>query len=180
MVSERIYVDRRKSALGLLLVLSLVFAVSVAVWLKYAPRFFTFSQTSYDEHWPHAVLIFFHIGGGTVALFLGLVGLWTGLRRQKLSWHKWLGRVFLIAGGIGVFAGMILSVLAPHEPRSLYVSTFVLALIWFGAALMAYRAIRNKRIEAHKEWMMQTYLLTVTFVLCRIAMQFPLFGSLGL
>lgn len=45
---------------------------------------------------------------------------------------------------------------------------------------MAYRAIRNKRIEAHKEWMMRTYLLTVTFILCRIAMQFPLFGSLGL
>lgn len=33
---------------------------------------------------------------------------------------------------------------------------------------MAYRAIRNRQIQAHREWMIRSYVLTWSFVGCRI------------
>jgi hypothetical protein len=76
--------------------------------------------------------------------------------------------VYLIGGGIGTSAGMLLSTVVKHRAPAFYLSTFFLGMVWLTAASMAYRAIRNRQIEAHKEWMIRSYILTWSFVACRI------------
>lgn len=44
---------------------------------------------------------------------------------------------------------------------------------------MAWRAIRNRRIEAHRDWVIRSYVLTFSFVVCRLAMRLPAVESLG-
>jgi hypothetical protein len=77
--SEPVPVAAKPAARLLLIVLGLVLAMNAAVWFKYAPRFFVFNLAAYREHWPHARWLLLRVGGGTLAPFLGLVGLWTVL-----------------------------------------------------------------------------------------------------
>jgi hypothetical protein len=150
------------------------------VWSLHAPRFFAFSATSYGVHWQHRAWMLTHVLGGTFPLFLGPFLLWSGLRRYRPTLHRWIGRTYLVTGAIGVGGGAALSLVSAHPPFSLYVATFTLAVAWFFAAFMAYRAIRNRRVEIHRDWVIRSYVLTATFVICRLAMRMPLFGSLGI
>jgi heme/copper-type cytochrome/quinol oxidase subunit 3 len=64
-------------------------------------------------------------------------------------------------------------------PRGLYVATFTLAIAWYAAAGMAYRAIRHGRVDQHRQWVIRSYVLTLTFVACRMAMKSPVLSALG-
>jgi uncharacterized membrane protein YozB (DUF420 family) len=40
-------------------------------------------------------------------------------------------------------------------------------LVWLAFSAMAWRAIRNRQIEQHREWMIRSYVVAWTFVFCR-------------
>lgn len=164
-----------------LVIVTLVVAtmLSAAIWALHAPRFFVFNAESYGSFWNRAPWMLLHVAGGTVPLFLGPFLLWSGLQRWRPRLHRWIGRTYLIVGGLGVGGGAILSMIAAQPPRGLYVATFTLALAWYAAASMAYRAIRNRQIAAHREWVIRSYVLTVTFVTCRLAMRVPAIVAMG-
>lgn len=162
-----------------LVTLALATLLSAAIWALHAPRFFVFTPESYGSFWNRKAWMLLHVGGGTVPLFLGPLLLWSGLQRWRPRLHRWAGRTYLIVGGLGVGGGAILSLIAAQPPRGLYVATFTLALAWFAAAGMAYRAIRNRQIVAHREWVIRSYVLTVTFVTCRLAMRLPAIVDMG-
>jgi hypothetical protein len=58
-------------------------------------------------------------------------------------------------------------------------STLTLALAWLGCAAMAYRAVRNKRYDSHRDWIIRSYVLAWSFVFCRIASRVPEIDGLG-
>jgi hypothetical protein len=159
--------------------LAVAAATSATVWVLHAPRFFVFTAASYGGFWNRNVWMLLHVAGGTLPLLLGPFLLWSGLRRWKPRVHRLLGRTYLAVGAIGVGAGAVLSLLATLPPRGLYVATFTLALAWFAAAGMAWRAIRHRQLEQHRQWVIRSYVLTLTFVACRLAMRVPALQSLG-
>jgi heme/copper-type cytochrome/quinol oxidase subunit 3 len=163
---------QRSIALAATLIAALV--VSALLWAQHAPRFFIFTQQSYGAFWSRNGWMLLHVVGGTIPVFLGPALLWSGLRQWRPRVHRWMGRTYLVTGAVGVGAGAALSIIAASPPRSLYVATFTLALAWFIAAGMAYRAIRNRQLAAHRQWVIRSYVLTLTFVICRIAMELPL------
>lgn len=156
-----------------------VSAVCAFVWSLHAPRFFDFTSASYGVHWGHRYLILLHVAGGTVALATGPFLLWSGMAGWRRNVHRWVGRTYLAVGALGVGAGGVLAVVGGHPPFGLSVLVFTLAVVWFVVAFFAYRAIRNRRIAVHREWVIRSYVLTVTFVICRIAMRVPILTSLG-
>jgi hypothetical protein len=44
---------------------------------------------------------------------------------------------------------------------------------------MAYRAARNRRFDAHRAWMIRSYVLTWSFVLCRLVGRVPWLANIG-
>lgn len=155
-------------------------AISTAViWALHAPRFFNFSEASYRDFWNRRGLMLLHAIGGTMILFAGPFLLWSGFRLWKPKIHRWVGRIYLLFGCVGAGAGGVLSLIAAGNPKGLYVSTFTLALAWFGTAAMALRAIRNRRIDAHRDWVIRNYVLTWSFVGCRLASRVPFIVNLG-
>lgn len=168
-----------KDSSGVLAALAIAAIASVAVWLLHAPRFFVFSQASYGGFWNRNLWMLLHVVGGTLPLFIGPFLVWSGLQRWKPRLHRALGRTYLLVGAVSVGAGAGLSVMATQEPRGMYAATFALALAWFFAAGMAYRAIRNRRIEQHRQWVTRSYVLTLTFVACRMVMRVPGLETMG-
>lgn len=142
-------------------------AIPVAV-VRVAPR-----------HPDHFAAVYIHVIGGTVMLTLGAMALYVGWTRRAFGWHKYLGYGYLTGGVVGAGAGLALSIINAHPPHGIGVATGALAVTWLTFAAMALRAALNKRFDAHREWVIRSYVLTWTFVFCRVVMRLPIYETFG-
>jgi len=154
----------------------LAFLCSLAVW---ALIVLPVLRGDYAGHETHGGLLFVHAAAGSLMLFFGAAALYVGWTRRFFSLHKWLGGTYLLAGTVASLLALALPLAAPHDPGSIAVATNIIASVWLAFSAMAWRAVRNRRFEAHRDWMIRSYVVTWTFVFCRMAMQLPLFPGLG-
>lgn len=160
---------------------ALLFVLAIAttlliLWRNVLP---ILGGTGWPKHGPHLAVLLVHVAGGLGMLVLGVAALYIGWTRRAFRRHKWFGYGYLVLGGTGAIAALAVSIQAPHQPRSLYMATGTLAAVWMAAAAMAYRAARNRRFESHREWMIRSYVLTWTFVGCRLATMIDFYPWLG-
>ncbi len=160
---------------AILFVLALLTTIPV-LWRVVLPMV---TGANWPEHSNHLPVVLGHSIGGLAMLGLGAAALYIGWTRKAFRRHKWFGYCYLILGGSGAIFALVLSVQAPHLPRSLYMATGTLAAVWLAVAAMAWRAARNKRFDSHREWMIRSYVLTWTFVGCRLATMIDFYPWLG-
>lgn len=134
---------------------------------------------NWGEHSAHVPIVMVHALGGLCMLGLGGAALYIGWTRKAFKRHRWFGYGYLLLGGTGAVAALIVSIQSPHAPHSLYIATGTLAAVWLAVAAMAYRAARNRRFDSHREWMIRSYVLTWTFVGCRLATLVDFYPWLG-
>jgi hypothetical protein len=176
------YVSSSRSTVPMTL-LALGFLSSVLAWWLIAPPVMTFSST--DKHAGHFALVYFHVSGGTLMLFVGLANLYIGTTRKYFKYHRVIGRVYLIGGALGAVAAMAISSSLAHKAvgtgrlTATSISLLTLASAWLLAAGMAYRAARNKRYDSHQDWMIRSYILVWSFVFCRLAGRVPGVEDMG-
>lgn len=109
----------------------------------------------------------FHVLGSGLALGIGGFQFLPWLRTRHISWHRWLGRTYLLAvlgGGIGglVMAGQADGGLVGRVGFSL------LAVTWLVSGWQAYAAVRRGDLTAHRVWMIRNFALTFAAVTLRI------------
>lgn len=107
-----------------------------------------------------------HLAAGIVAIVLGAIQVNSRLRARYLSFHRWAGRVYVIAVLVGGAAGFALAL---HSFGGL-VTHFgfgLMAVFWVGTTLNAYRHIRGGNVVAHRAWMLRSYALTLAAVTLR-------------
>ncbi|HEX8026811.1 MAG TPA: DUF2306 domain-containing protein [Vicinamibacterales bacterium] len=155
--SRQRYPHARTDALiGVALVSSVIF-----VWLIAAPVFGPVKQKIHAGHLP---LLYLHIAGGTTMLFAGAIALRIGLTREWFRWHKPAGYTYVAGGSIASIVAIVRSFDTQHTPG---IATGALAAVWLAYTAMAFRAIRNRRIDQHRTWMIRSYVAAWTFVACR-------------
>ena len=160
------------------ILLGLAILTSAPIWWLHAWPVLTLQKAA--EHVHHHALLYAHAVGGTTMLVAGGAALyigWTGRLRRA---HKLVGYTYLLGGTAGALAALGLSVHPFHPPLSLGVATGTLAVVWLVFAGMAWRAAWNRRFDTHREWVIRSYVVTWTFVGCRIAQLLPPFPSLNL
>lgn len=111
--------------------------------------------------------LYAHIAGGAVALALGALQFWKGLRARAPRVHRWTGRLYLAGVAVGGLAGLVI---APTSSAG-YVGFFgftALAALWLITGWRAYRAIRRGDVPSHQAWMIRNYALTYSAVTLRI------------
>ncbi|MEU1971201.1 DUF2306 domain-containing protein [Microbacterium sp. NPDC019599] len=119
------------------------------------------------------VALYAHIVGAAVALMLGPLQFWRGLRERRPRVHRWTGRVYLSGVAIGGLAGLVI---APFGAAGL-VGLFgfgALGVLWLVTAWRAYRSIRRRDVAAHQSWMIRNYALTYAAVTLRLWLPFLL------
>jgi uncharacterized membrane protein YozB (DUF420 family) len=144
------------------------------------------------KHQGHFALVYVHMLGGTTMLVLGAAALYVGWTRRQFRYHKVFGYAYLGGGAVGAAIAFVLALASSHRkpagvPFALNLDQVsdvgfalaTLSLAWLAVSAMAYRAARNRRFEAHRDWMIRSYVLTWTFVLCRLIGRIPALESLG-
>ncbi len=116
---------------------------------------------------PVLVAFYVHVVGGGLALVLGPLQFWRGLRTRHPLVHRSIGRTYLIAVAAAAVAGVVL---APSTQAGL-VGLFgfgALGVIWLVTGWRAYRAIRAGNVASHRAWMMRNFAMTYSAVTLRI------------
>jgi uncharacterized membrane protein len=120
-----------------------------------------------DRPWFILVAFYAHIVMGGVALVLGPLQFWRGLRTRHPRVHRWTGRTYLVAVAIASVSGLVIAVVNDAG----FVGFFgfgALAVLWFVTGWRAYRAIRRRDVDSHRAWMMRNFALTYAAVTLRI------------
>jgi hypothetical protein len=166
---------RRIQIQGLLLALAMLATVPILV-INVSPVFSGSVQPRYEDRWTWILL---HASGGTVALFTGALNLAIGTTRSAFAWHRPIGFLYFGSGTLMATTGFYLSFADRLKPASVGIATAMLTVVWVCAAAMAWRAARNRCFDSHREWMIRSFVLTWTFVFCRLAQRGDLFAWLG-
>ena len=152
---------------------------SAWIWWRVALPVLAMEGKRFEVHAAHAGPLLAHAGGGTLMLAAGFCALVIGLTRNAFRWHKWFGYAYDVGGGAGALAALGLAVWQPHHNPGNSAATGTLAAVWLAIAFFAWRAARNRRFDAHRSWMIRSYVLTWTFVLCRIVQDAPFIAGMG-
>ena len=149
---------------------------SAPIWWRFAVPIFDGEKL--PTHAGHVPTIIAHAAGGTFMIWAGAAALFIGWTGRLRRFHKWFGYAYLGGGSVGAAFALWLSLHLAHPPLSLGVATGTLAAFWLAFAGMALRAALNRRFDTHREWVVRSYVLTWTFVGCRIAQLVPVFAGL--
>jgi uncharacterized membrane protein len=124
------------------------------------------SPDSYGRYWPRRSFLLTHIVAGSLALVVGPIQLWSGLRRRSLRLHRWLGRLYVasvLVGGLAAF-----SLASRTEASAAHaISLTVLGMAWWITTGIAWLAIRRRQIRRHQLWIVRSYIVTFSFVTFR-------------
>src|SRR5262245_43522615 len=146
------------------------FSTVLALWFlnNSALRYFSVSQDSYGIFWPRHGWLFAHVIAGTLALLIGPIQFWPGLKQEHPSLHRIMGITYVASTGIGAVAAYYL---AFHTDFGWIFSMGLasMATAWIITTGLATIAIRRRMIPQHREWMIRSYTVTFGFVLFRLA-----------
>lgn len=160
----------------------------LAWWLIALPVFTLSRASSHSMHFPH---VFVHATSGTVMLVIGATNLYLGATRRFFRLHRPLGLVYLVGGSISAVSAIILALgnghrkpsvefaVEPLRSNDLGWALATLGAAWLVCAAMGYRAALNRRFPSHQAWMIRSYVLVWSFVLCRLIGEIPSFPQLG-
>jgi uncharacterized membrane protein len=116
----------------------------------------------------HLAFLMTHIIASMLAILIGPFQLLPGLRKGRLlKVHRWLGRAYLLSILFGGLSGLYMAQFA-HGGAISELGFGILACLWLYTGYRAYKHIRNKEIDRHREWMIRNYALTFAGVMLRV------------
>jgi uncharacterized membrane protein len=152
-------------------VLPVVLVTLLAIALYYISgefKYFSLDPDVLGNYFPIKWWLVGHLTGGILALIIGPFQFWTKFRNRNLKLHRNLGKIYLIAILIAVISSTVMAWTASLSVHWTWaVSLQGLAFAWIVTAFMAYRTIRQKRVQEHRKWMIRSYIVTFAFITFR-------------
>ncbi|MCP2271278.1 putative membrane protein (DUF2306) [Actinokineospora diospyrosa] len=147
-------------------------AALITLFLAFSlPPYLTFDPAQsrvpagFDFHYP-ALLV--HITFGAVAMVAGFLQVWPWFRQHYRHLHARVGRIYVFGGVLpAAAAGLVVGVTSPFGPIA-RVSHVLLASLWLVSTVMGYRRARARDFEAHRVWMVRSYVLTLSTITNRV------------
>jgi len=105
----------------------------------------------------HMALTLLHILPAGLFLALAPLQFMATIRQRHLQFHRWSGRVLVVCGLIVGISALIMSytmnIGGPNETAA----TTLFAIVFLICLIKAYRHIRRKEVERHREWMIRAF-----------------------
>jgi len=145
-----------------------VFVTSEVLLITDYPMYHAYRlQVIADRH-----LLIPHALAGIFALLIGPVNFSSRIRQRHLTFHRVLGRIYVVSVFVGSFTGIALAWGRPGLP-----GTSMQAAAWMVCTTAAFLTARNRQIVQHRQWMARSYAVTFTFVSGRVFNLVPAYWS---
>ena len=120
------------------------------------------------------LLIVPHILAGSIALLSGPLQFSSRFRQLRPRFHRVLGRVYVVSVFIAAPLGIVLA-LHRHDARAVHwvAAVVVQSGAWMLTTAAAFLAAWNRHYPRHREWMVRSYAVTLTFVGTRVLQPIP-------
>lgn len=148
--------------------MSLYFYNDNAIAYLYGYRSDRFGQTLFENQ----IWFLAHIIGATFSLFLGPIQFWKSVRKQYIRYHRFAGKLYIIGSLIAGIASLRLSLI--NDCIGCRYSLFILSVLFLLSTSLAWYAIKQKNISAHKQFMTRSYICALAFVLVRLNQIIPM------
>lgn len=102
-----------------------------------------------------AALTWTHIVSGAVVLLLAPLQFLAAIRRRWPALHRWTGRITLLAALPAGVTGWVLQASSPYGGPVAGSAIAIAGLLFLGAGLRAYQAIRRRDFVKHRQWMIR-------------------------
>jgi len=113
-----------------------------------------------------------HVVFGFTALLSGPIQFSSRFRQSHLKFHRVLGRIYAVSVFMSAPCAVILGIGRPGFP-----GTFMQAFAWVVCTAAAIITARNRQIASHRQWMIRSYAVTLTFVFSRVPNLWPRYWS---
>ena len=149
-------------------IITLAAIIALYFILTEVTPYLVFNEATYGGYWSVRWWLAGHLAGGTLALLIGPWQMSTRFRNRYMRLHRNLGKVYIAAIIIASLCGFYMAGTIALEVNVAWsLSLIFLAFPWLVTVLMAYRSVRLKRIQQHREWMIRSYMVTFGFVAFR-------------
>jgi len=141
---------------------------------------FSAAPAALGKYQPVKWLLWLHIGFGAVTLLTGPFLLWNGFRNRYLRLHRQLGLAYVAAVATSGLCAVALSATTAYQVNRPYAfSLHVWVAVWLLSTGFAFFAIKQGKIQLHREWMVRSYLVTFAFVLSASLLKVPAVQRFG-
>lgn len=160
----------RRVAAGIAWALAVALAMHF-LWVA-QQKYAQVDAAAYGMFWSRRAWRWLHISAGALAMALGALQFISRVRTIWPRIHRWTGRVYLLAMVIGIAgaSGLIATSPAPFAIRIAFAAT---GIAWATTAVAGFVAIRRKRMDVHRHWMIRNYLVTLAPATFRLAVLVP-------
>ena len=117
------------------------------------------------------IMFYTHISLAGIALLIGWLLFLKKFRTRNIGVHRTIGKVYVIAVLLSSIAGYFIAYHATGGIAAKFGFTGM-STAWLVTTLMAYTAIRQKKIKKHERWMTRSYAVTFVGVTFRLWMPF--------
>jgi uncharacterized membrane protein len=111
-----------------------------------------------------------HATCGVVATALGPFLFSTRFRQRHLFRHRIMGRVYVVCIAIAAPTAYLLG---PN------IANGVGGFLWAACTFAAYQTARNRQIQAHRQWMIRSYIFTLNFIFTRFLNPVPAWAKMS-
>lgn len=101
-----------------------------------------------------------------VALVSGLFQFHEGFRTRYSSWHRVLGRVYVISVILGGLLGLIMTFYMENFTKAMAFLT--LSLLWLFTSWKGFRFAVKRQFYEHRIWMIRSYAITLVATSARL------------
>jgi uncharacterized membrane protein len=127
------------------------------IYFRVDPRVYT------DYFWNRAPWLLVHVICGIIATIVGALQFIPFIRARNIGLHRNLGKIYLSC--VAISTGVSFYLASTSRLGFVYSAGLAgLGVVWFVSSAMAFIAIRNGKVTMHKEWMIKSYVLTLSFV----------------
>ena len=157
-----------------IILLSAYFYFENAIVYLFGYRNDRFGETFFNnEFWFVA-----HILGATCSLFLGPIQFWKSIRAKYIRYHRIAGKIYIIGSLLAGVAALRLSLI--FGCVGCRFSLIPLSILFLLTTSLAWYAITQKNIIAHKQFMVRSYTCALAFVFARLNQIIPMDSVFGI
>ena len=116
----------------------------------------------------HPLLTLLHVLPGAALLTIAPLQFSRRIRNRHVQFHRWSGRVLILATWVIVLTGLYFGVLMPYGGPSEAIATSLFGGFCLVAVCRAFLAIRRRQVAHHRAWMIRAFAIAIGISTIRV------------